>query len=69
MPASKDVSVLNDASIMTLMESVDANNPDCTDLVNGVLRNQALNFLRFAHQNESIQGEGKSVDLENTLKK
>jgi len=51
-----DVSVLTDASIMTLTESVDVNNPDCSDLVNGALRHQALNFLRFAHQNESIQG-------------
>lgn len=59
--ASKDVSILTDASIMTLMESVDANNPDCSDLVNGALRNQALNFLRFAHQNESIQGESGNL--------
>ncbi|CAK9048900.1 Uncharacterized protein SCF082_LOCUS27166 [Durusdinium trenchii] len=48
-----DVSFLDDASVLTLAETIDANNPTCGDLADA---EPMLSYLRYFLGNESVQG-------------
>ena len=52
---------LSATTLLNALETLDANNPDCGDLLDGPGGRVALEQLRFVHQNQSIQGQVRAV--------